>query len=245
MDRAGDKRSPLSRDEVVEVFQSVNQGQTQEETRQRLRDRQRTTVIRAYKVVEEFERRGLITLDDVLADTIARNARYGASRHYVQNLFLPWRAWKAGELASIGQTAPALIADRDRILQAIPDEWPLGYLSTDPKKILRGANAKRWDTSRPQQRGDDFVLDLGKELPIKHIHFTQGLVHQWDLPKSWLMVLQDEKVICAELEGIETIELDRDEPIMVRYISVSIVEPRLPTDHPPSHSWAVDNIELR
>ncbi len=55
--------------------------------------------------------------------------------------------------------------------------------------------------------------------------------------------------IVKEVEGkgvglTNFIEAELDEPLLVRHIGVIILEPRLPTDHPPATCWAVDNIRL-
>jgi hypothetical protein len=50
--------------------------------------------------------------------------------------------------------------------------------------------------------------------------------------------------IIEEVEGDGFIEVERKESTPVQWIGVVIVEPRLPTDHPPATCWAVDSIEL-
>ena len=95
MDKAGENRPPLTDDELRTVFQVVAAGRNQETALRHLRDRNRTTVYRAYNVVSHFERLGLVTLDDAAAQQVANAAGYGASIHYVENVFLRWKAWKA------------------------------------------------------------------------------------------------------------------------------------------------------
>ena len=124
----------------------------------------------------------------------------------------------------------------------IPEEWPHGFLNNG--EILRGDAAMRWSTDRPQQAGDEFLLDLGKEIPINKIRFLQGIQHQWDHPKRWHMTLSNVHLIIEEIEGAGIIELMLEEAVRLRYIGVDILEPRLPTDHPPADCWAIDNVEL-
>ncbi len=136
-----------------------------------------------------------------------------------------------------------------RRLFEIPERWPHGFL-TGTKETLRGPAATRWSTDRPQQPGDDFGLDLGQEVPIRSIKFLQGTQHQWDHPKGWQMIFSNNQgTIVKEVEGkgvglTNFIEAELDEPLLVRHIGVVILEPRLPTDHPPATCWAVDNIRL-
>ena len=131
----------------------------------------------------------------------------------------------------------------NNVLRPIPEEWPHGSLS-GTKETLRGPAAKRWSTDRPQQVGDDFALNLGQELPLKTIRFLQGTGHQWDHPKRWKMTFSNSRQIIEEVDGNGFIEVERKDPTPVQLIGVIIVEPRLPTDHPPAICWAVDNIVL-
>ena len=124
----------------------------------------------------------------------------------------------------------------------IPEEWPHGFLNNG--EILRGDAAMRWSTDRPQQAGDEFLLDLGEEHDARVIRFLQGIQHQWDHPKRWHMTLSNVYLIIEEIEGAGIIELMLEEAVRLRYIGVDILEPRLPTDLPPARCWAIDNIEL-
>jgi len=58
-----------------------------------LPDRDRTTVARIYNVAAEFERRGIDSLDDDMAEEIAESAWYSTSASYVKNKFPPWKNW--------------------------------------------------------------------------------------------------------------------------------------------------------
>ena len=95
MARAGKPALHLSHDELALLFAAVNQWQGQEQIRQQLKQRSRTTVNRAYNVVEAFERRGLTKLDDAVGREVAAEAKYGTTLNYVQRLFGTWRNWKA------------------------------------------------------------------------------------------------------------------------------------------------------
>jgi hypothetical protein len=96
-DRAGKRASPLTHDELSAVFEAISTGQGLEEARRRLPTRDRVTVARAYNVVLRFEGRSLATLDDKTAAEVAEAAGYSATAHYVQELFIRWRAWKADQ----------------------------------------------------------------------------------------------------------------------------------------------------
>lgn len=122
----------------------------------------------------------------------------------------------------------------------ISEVWPHGFLNRE--EILRGDAAMRWATDRPQQAGDEFLLDLGEEHDVRGIRFLQGILHQWDHPKRWHMTFSDSDRIINEIGGTGYIEAKFEETVSVRMIGVEILEPRLPTDHPPSACWAVDNI---
>jgi hypothetical protein len=113
------------------------------------------------------------------------------------------------------------------------------------KETLRGEAAVRWVTDRPQQQGDGFSLDLGKEVVVSKVTFLQGIQHQWDYPKRWKVVLCNQYQIVKEEEGAGFIEVESEEPLTIRRIGVTILEPRTPEDHPPSTCWAIDNIVLR
>jgi len=134
------------------------------------------------------------------------------------------------------QGAPALLA---------AEEWPHGHLSTRPKDVLRGDEAGRWTSGKPQRAGDSFVLELGEARPIKYVRFLQGPAHPWDYPKRWRMTLQGADRILEEVEGEGSIEVVLARALPVRVIAVEILEPRLPADHPPATCWAADNIEIR
>ena len=125
----------------------------------------------------------------------------------------------------------------------IPEIWPHGFLSGS-KETLRGESAVRWVTDRPQQKDDEFCLDLGKEVVVRKITFLQGIQRQWDYPKRWKVVLCDKHQIVKEVEGAGFIEVDLEEPLSICNIGVTILEPRTPEDHPPSTCWALDNIVL-
>jgi hypothetical protein len=125
----------------------------------------------------------------------------------------------------------------------IPLEQVEGYLCTT-KDTLHGKDALRWSTDRPQQTGDEFTLNLGRELPIKALRFLQGRQRQWDRPKRWQVTFSSNRQIIEEVEGEGFIEVERMEPTPIQWIGVVVLEPRLPTDRPPSSCWAVDNIEL-
>jgi hypothetical protein len=140
-------------------------------------------------------------------------------------------------------SAPAPTPASGALLRTIPDEWPEGYLRTT-KDTLHGKAAMRWTTARPQQAGDEFTLNLGQEVPLKAVRFWQGRQHQWDHPKRWQITFSNNQQIIEEVDGKEFIEVEREESTPVQWIGVVIVEPRLPTDHPPATCWAVDNIEL-
>jgi hypothetical protein len=125
----------------------------------------------------------------------------------------------------------------------IPIEWLEGYLCTT-KDTLHGKDALRWSTNRPQQTGDAFALDLGREPPVRALRFLQGRQRQWDHPKRWQVTFSNAQQIIEEVEGEGFIEVERTEPTPIQWIGVVVLEPRLPTDHPPSSCWAVDNIEF-
>lgn len=138
-----------------------------------------------------------------------------------------------------------------RILKEVPvdvawptieEKWPHGILNNG--EILRGDEAVRWSTGRPQQVGDAFILDLGEEIPTKGIRFLQGTQHLWDHPKRWHMTISDSLQIIRELGGAGLIEVRLEETLSVCTFAVEIVEPRLPTDRPTATCWAVDNIEV-
>ena len=124
----------------------------------------------------------------------------------------------------------------------ISEEWPHLFLNNG--EDLRGIAARRFSTRDPQQAGDEFVLDLGEELDARGVRLLQGTQHQWDHPKRWRMTISDNNRIIEEVEGTGYIEAKFGETVSVRMIGVEILEPRLPTDHPPAACWAVDNIEV-
>lgn len=124
----------------------------------------------------------------------------------------------------------------------ISEVWPHGILNNG--EILRGDAAMRWSTDGPQQAGDEFLLDRGEEHDARGIRFLQGIQHQWDHPQRWRMTISDNNRIIKEVEGTGNIEVKFEETVSVRIIGVEILEPRLPTDHPPAACWAVDNIEV-
>jgi hypothetical protein len=125
----------------------------------------------------------------------------------------------------------------------IPEVWPHGLLSWR-KETLRGEEAVRRVTERSQQQGDGLWLDLGKEVVVRRVTFLQGIQHQWDYPKRWKVVLCDQYQIVKEEEGGGFIDVTLEEPLSIRRISVTILEPRTLEDHPPSTCWAIDNIVL-
>ena len=125
----------------------------------------------------------------------------------------------------------------------IPIEWLEGYLCTT-KDTLHGKDALRWSTNRPQQTGDAFALDLGREPPVRALRFLQGRQRQWDHPKRWQVTFSNAQQIIEEVEGEGFIEVERTEPTPIQWIGVVVLEPRLPTDHHSATCWAVDNIEL-
>ena len=135
-------------------------------------------------------------------------------------------------------------AQDDPTGRMIPEIWPHGFLSGS-KETLRGEAAVRWVTDRPQQQGDGFSLDLGKEVVVSKVTFLQGIQHQWDYPKRWKVVLCNQYQIVKEEEGAGFIEVESEEPLTICSIGVTILEPRTPEDHPPSTCWAIDNIVLR
>ena len=140
-----------------------------------------------------------------------------------------------------GRRSPAQDDPSGRI---IPEVWPHGFLNGS-KETLRGEAAVRWVTDRPQQRGDGFSLDLGKEVVVREVKFLQGTQRQWDYPKRWKVVFCDKYQIVKEEEGVGFIEVELAKPLSICRINVTILEPRTPEDHPPSTCWAIDNIVLR
>ena len=60
----GQRAERLTADELTTIFEGVAGAEEQEQVRKRLRVRGRTTVNRAYKVVAEFQRQGLNSLND-------------------------------------------------------------------------------------------------------------------------------------------------------------------------------------
>ncbi len=142
--------------------------------------------------------------------------------------------------AGAGHRRPAQDGPTGRMISEI---WPHGFLSGS-KETLRGESAVRWVTDRPQQKDDEFCLDLGKEVVVRKITFLQGIQRQWDYPKRWKVVLCDKHQIVKEVEGAGFIEVDLEEPLSICNIGVTILEPRTPEDHPPSTCWAIDNIVL-
>ena len=125
------------------------------------------------------------------------------------------------------------------------EQWPHGHLSTRPKDVLRGDDAGRWTSGRPQQAGDGFVLELSEARPIKYVRFLQGPAHQWDYPKRWQMTFQSDNQIVHEEVGEGLIQVALEQPVTAGVIAVKILEPRLLTDRPPASCWAADNIEIR
>ena len=95
MDRAGERSTSLTPDEMSTIFELASVGRGQEEAFQRL-ERDRTTINRAYNVVLEFELRELTRLDDATATQIAESAKYRVTVTRVKDLFLQWRMWKRG-----------------------------------------------------------------------------------------------------------------------------------------------------
>lgn len=88
MDRAGEKASPLSADELKVIFDAVAQGELQEKARERLSGRARNTVNRAYNVAAGFAGRNLAEINDKTAAEIAGAAKYSTTVSYVQGLFM-------------------------------------------------------------------------------------------------------------------------------------------------------------
>jgi uncharacterized protein YqfA (UPF0365 family) len=115
MDRAGKHVHPLTDDELRTVFRMVTAGGSQEEARQHLHGRSRTTVNRALNVVCQFERLNLITLNDAEAQHIAGAAGYEATIHYVQTLFLKWKVWKVSVNPKVIETPRVAAVAKDGI----------------------------------------------------------------------------------------------------------------------------------
>jgi hypothetical protein len=93
-DRAGQLRGPMLEEELEFVFLAVKDGRRPIDARRELSLRDSNTVNRAYKIVADFERLGLKSLDGNLAEEIAERARYSSTPSLVQGLFLRWRAWR-------------------------------------------------------------------------------------------------------------------------------------------------------
>ena len=97
MRRAVKKGTPLTPDELREIFELASRGRGQEEAQQRLPSRNRTTISRTYNVAVEFELRRIETLDNSIAAEVAEAARYGTTITGVKDLFLQWREWKKAD----------------------------------------------------------------------------------------------------------------------------------------------------
>ena len=98
----------LTVDEQKVIFDGVSRGEVRGKVREHLQSKGRTTVNRAYNVVAEFERQGLIRLDDAAARDIAERAGYEATPCYAQDLFLRWLAWKGGDFKATPDEIPKL-----------------------------------------------------------------------------------------------------------------------------------------
>ena len=59
------------------------------------------------------------------------------------------------------------------------------------------------------------------------------------------MTFQGNTQILDQEEGEDIIEVVLAQPVAVRMIAVEILEPRLPTAHPPASCWAADDIEIK
>jgi len=70
-DRAGQLRGPMLEEELEFVFLAVKDGRRPIDARRELSLRDSNTVNRAYKIVADFERLGLKSLDGNLAEEIA------------------------------------------------------------------------------------------------------------------------------------------------------------------------------
>lgn len=108
MDRAGYQSLPLTTDELDSIFTSVASCHGQRQALAYLPGRNRTTLNRACRVAEEFERRGFRTLDNAMAEQIATAAKYSTTSSYVQKLFLSWKAWKEKESREKPQYVPSV-----------------------------------------------------------------------------------------------------------------------------------------
>ena len=95
--RAGQSIQQLTNDELKLIFEVVKEGDSQGAARALLPGRNRHTVVRAYNVAVEFSRRALNSIDDAITEQIAEASKYSTTPHYVQRLFLTWRAWTHGE----------------------------------------------------------------------------------------------------------------------------------------------------
>ena len=97
VDRAGQRISTLTGDELQAIFEVVSSGGDRTAAMERLGHRNRTTVCRAYNVVSAFHRLRPASLDDDCAAKIATSAKYTATPEYVQRIFLAWQSWTGPE----------------------------------------------------------------------------------------------------------------------------------------------------
>ena len=106
MDRAGKRATPMTIDELTVIFEiaeRIGGDEGRHHVIQRLSERDRTTVSRAYKVVSQFEIRGLDKISESEAEVIADSTGYSTNKGYVLKLFLNWKNWKFRQISRIAQ----------------------------------------------------------------------------------------------------------------------------------------------
>jgi len=124
-------------------------------------------------------------------------------------------------------------------------KWKGILLNSLPPLI--GQSSTNWRTGRPQQIGDSFLLDMGKERLIDKIEFRRGDWSAIEYPICWAVTLQGKNIILPNWERRQyrevafgrNINIELERPERVRMIAIEIVEPR------PNSHWAVGNIGIR
>jgi hypothetical protein len=129
--------------------------------------------------------------------------------------------------------------------------WPSkanwkGFLLNSPRPLV-GQSSINWRTERPQQIGDSFLLDMGRERLIDKIQFQRGDWSAVEYPICWAVTLQGKNMILPNWERRQyretafgrNINIEFERPERVRMVAIEIVEPR------PNSHWAVGNIKIR
>ncbi len=102
----------------------------------------------------------------------------------------------------------------------------------------------RWSTMRPQEQGDFFALDIGKERLISHIYFDSG-VSLFSYPAKFeLLTLDDRNRVVHKVISDGPIICPLKHAARVRRIHIEVIEPQKMENGGVYH-WAIHDIKLK